>query len=936
MAIKIHRGDAASVAQVWTLTPASVEIGDTFRVTINGKIGVEYVATVATVANVTAGLTAAWNASVVAEFTEITATDSTSAVTLTANTAGTPFWLTTSVVNGSGEEGTVGIVETTPGVASRNEVQRLALTGTPTGGTFDLSWDPGGGTESATSIAYNVTGAQLKAAIVAGMASVATEDIAVTGGAGGPWFVTFTGDFAATDVALMSIDASSITGNGSVDVETVIKGGTNSDEIKLLSVVETVATGDIGGTYTLSLSSETTSALSYAATAAQIQTALEALPSVGSGNVAVYGRVAPTSDNNAYLIHFTGELAGTNVTELSVDDSGIFNGDVSATEFIQGGQPTADEVVLLDFGGATAGTYTITVAGETTTAIDFDAGSGEVRVALEALSTVGTGNVYVDDFADANSFVESPQPAILALQFRNSLADTDVGTVTLNSGGLTGFSGGGATVIQEGGGTVNEQQSVTINGNGGTFTLTFGGQTTSATAYNASAATLTTNLEALSTITDVTVTGTGTPADPYLVTFVDPGEQNVAEMTADASSLTGGSASVTTTTTSFAGTDEVQTVTVTATSGTFTLSFGGQTTSALAYNISAANLETALEALSTIAGLSVSGSDGGPYTVTFDVAPLNLQDVDLLTADTTSLVNAADTQTLTITETTRSDGPEHFDSPRNWSGNRVPDSGDTIYLEEGDSGLLYGLRQRTTFTANASTDVITFDDDQVGFVEDQILRVKTSDTLPAGLSADTNYYVINLDHVAGTCQLSTSSGGSAVNITDTGTGTHTIALELEGIRHVMRWTGDVGLPKRNAGDYYEYRPDYLEAGIRPAGTKTILLGLGDGSGSGLFKVDTGTYATEWEIHNSGGSREPGLQAIRIRNVSTSSNLLLLDGEVNVNIHADEVSTLATITQRGGVLEGGNETGALTYTTLNKTGGSLALRNYTCTGGNLSA
>jgi hypothetical protein len=46
-------------------------------------------------------------------------------------------------------------------------------------------------------------------------------------------------------------------------------------------------------------------------------------------------------------------------------------------------------------------------------------------------------------------------------------------------------------------------------------------------------------LQAISTITDVTVTGTGTAADPWLVTFVDPGDEDIAMMTAGTDSLTG-------------------------------------------------------------------------------------------------------------------------------------------------------------------------------------------------------------------------------------------------------------------------------------------------------------------------------------------------------------------------------------------------------------
>lgn len=72
-----------------------------------------------------------------------------------------------------------------------------------------------------------------------------------------------------------------------------------------------------------------------------------------------------------------------------------------------------------------------------------------------------------------------------------------------------------------------------------------------------------------------------------------------------------------------AGTDEVQTITVTGTptGGTFTLTFSGQTTAAIAYNASASAVQSALEALSNIATGDVVCAGGPlpgtPVTVTF-------------------------------------------------------------------------------------------------------------------------------------------------------------------------------------------------------------------------------------------------------------------------------------------------------------------------------
>ena len=74
------------------------------------------------------------------------------------------------------------------------------------------------------------------------------------------------------------------------------------------------------------------------------------------------------------------------------------------------------------------------------------------------------------------------------------------------------------------------------------------------------------------------------------------------------------------------------------------------------------------------------------------------------------------------------------------------------------------------FTVTTSSNTITAlghtldDDDTVKFI--------TSDTLPAGLSTTTTYYVIGSNTDAGTFKVSTTKGGSEVDITNTGTGTH--------------------------------------------------------------------------------------------------------------------------------------------------------------------
>lgn len=77
-----------------------------------------------------------------------------------------------------------------------------------------------------------------------------------------------------------------------------------------------------------------------------------------------------------------------------------------------------------------------------------------------------------------------------------------------------------------------------------------------------------------------------------------------------------------------------------------------------------------------------------------------------------------------------------------------------------------------TFTAVAATDVLTASGR--AFTNGDCVQVLNSGGgLPAGLSAQTNYYVVNVS--GSTFKLSASSGGSAIDITSAGTGTQYIS-----------------------------------------------------------------------------------------------------------------------------------------------------------------
>lgn len=91
-----------AVAQESRATPANVEIGDVFALKIGGVTIATFTAAAATVANVTAGLAAAWATSTHPYATAITASDQTTYLKLLANEAGVPFTVTSTTTDGGG------------------------------------------------------------------------------------------------------------------------------------------------------------------------------------------------------------------------------------------------------------------------------------------------------------------------------------------------------------------------------------------------------------------------------------------------------------------------------------------------------------------------------------------------------------------------------------------------------------------------------------------------------------------------------------------------------------------------------------------------------------------------------------------------------------------------------------------------------------------
>lgn len=174
--------------------------------------------------------------------------------------------------------------------------------------------------------------------------------------------------------------------------------------------VITITGAPAGGTFLLYWGDSVTSALGYQATAAQVQTALNALASVP----------APTG--------------GTN-----------------------------DRQTVTISGSPAGGTFTLTFGGQTTAGIAFNAAASAVQTAVQALSSVGAGNATVTG-SNGGPWV---------ITFTGTLANAAQSVITANGASLTGGTSPSVAVVHTTTGVAKVPSIVVTGSTGGPYTVTF-------------------------------------------------------------------------------------------------------------------------------------------------------------------------------------------------------------------------------------------------------------------------------------------------------------------------------------------------------------------------------------------------------------------------------------------------------------------------------
>jgi hypothetical protein len=204
--------------------------------------------------------------------------------------------------------------------AAASEVKTVTVSNTAdadTQGYFTLAFSG----ESTYALSYNATGAEVQDALAAlsTVPSVAVTRAAAPAGYGWKWSVTFASAAgplpqspAADSLTVASVDLVSVSGAGTVSAvvadvtaaalppgygSAVVRAAACEEDVVALgapSAVQLVklyaAAPVTAGQYRLQLGSELTACIGFAADAAAVQAALEALPSIGAGRVIVTQR----------------------------------------------------------------------------------------------------------------------------------------------------------------------------------------------------------------------------------------------------------------------------------------------------------------------------------------------------------------------------------------------------------------------------------------------------------------------------------------------------------------------------------------------------------------------------------------------------------------------------------------------------------------------
>lgn len=705
----------------WKQVIGTVAPAGTFAVTLPGlSVTTAPIAYNASAATVLAALVAAAGPAYSAAF----------AVSLTQQTAAGYLWQVTyqgtlgnqavplatvdvtKLVAAAGDTATGYQAETQAGsTTGRNSVITATLGNSPTGGTFGVTGTlANGNTISATGVAYNATAATLAAAFPA-------NTVSVTGSAGGPYTIEAIGEAASQAVTWTA--TSSLTGGGNTAGS---PPGSNTTALSAPSNLQVGNSNTLGYEETFGNNTHyyyvVTATNSSGETTKSNEVFGDVSPNASGAAKLTWNAVAGATGYNIYR----GSTPGSESVKVAAipalanpyyDDyqqtntansapannsglTGIFATVYNPSSNIGTGMLSPGTYYYLVSDGTNTAevSATITTLGQVvviTSGLTFTSNSAQIwrgtssgaeNVLLGTVSNLNTlgSLLQIADTGATNASASPPGSNTTAIS-----APVQSNTSTSASGGnlaaatyyyeVTATNSSGET-------TASNEKSQVTTGSTSTVTVSWAA-VTGANGYKIYRGTSASGENLL----------VGQVFSQSTTSFIDVG---TVPATFTPTELVAGAAAI----------NEVQQITLTgASGGTFQLGFEGVETIALSYAESAADMQTQLQALSTVGagGFTVSGANGGPFTVTA-AGPLAGMPLPYIAANSTALVGSS-TTTAALTTVQNATGPSWWNNANNWSPTGVPANGDTVYFQNNTVDCTDGLAQSAVTLAALFIDL---------------------------------------------------------------------------------------------------------------------------------------------------------------------------------------------------------------------------------------
>ena len=261
-------------------------------------------------------------------------------------------------------------------------------------------------------------------------------------------------------------------------------------------------TDALHGTFTLSFKNATTTPLAYNASASDVQAALEALDTIGPGNVSV------SAISGGYRVTFQGTLANTDVDPIAADATKLTKDDLISFDAAAG---EIDFNFVLAFSASLTQPFNLNLQ--------------------DLVHLIGSGNSFLNTIAGIAS-------SIVGIGGNGSLSLTAQGELDLKLG-LSFSAGADVTTTTAGTSTTNEVQKLHITESSGTYTLQYdangngaidaGESIATPLPFNSDASAIEAALQGITALAgNVHVTGSGSD---FTVEFLNGlADTNVAEL----------------------------------------------------------------------------------------------------------------------------------------------------------------------------------------------------------------------------------------------------------------------------------------------------------------------------------------------------------------------------------------------------------------------